>query len=71
MPSRIDEGKSCSALSSELGVGKTQILAVVKERDDIQRRWEIGERSDKKYVKPIGRQATMTWISMFGVVYYC
>ena len=33
---------------------------------DIQRRWESGERSDKKYVKPIGRQATMTWISLFG-----
>ena len=32
MRSRIDEGKSC-ALSSELGVGKTQIQAIVKERD--------------------------------------
>ena len=49
---KIDEGKSCHAISSELGVGKTQIQAIVKERDDIQRRWESGEQSDKKYVKP-------------------
>ena len=31
-----------------------QIHAIVKEMDDIHvlRRWESGERSDKKYVKP-------------------
>ena len=40
---KIDEGKSCRAVSSELGVGKTQIQAIVKERDDIQRRWESSE----------------------------
>ena len=32
-----------------LELEKTQIQAIVKERDDIQ---ESGERLDKKYVKP-------------------
>lgn len=45
---KVDEGKSCRAISSELGVGKTQ----VQERDDIMKRWESGECSIKKYVKP-------------------
>ena len=49
---KIDEGKSCRSVSSELGVGKTQVQTIVKEREDILRRWENGERSDKKYVKP-------------------
>ncbi len=38
--------------SSEIGVGKTQTQTTVKEIEDILRRWESGERSDKKYVKP-------------------
>ena len=49
---KVDEGKSCRAISSELGAGKTQIQAIVKEWDDIQRRWESCERSDKNYVRP-------------------
>ena len=31
---------------------ESQIQATVKERDEIERRWESGERSDMKYVKP-------------------
>ena len=49
---KIDEGKSCRAASTELGVGKTQVQTIVKERKDIMKRWESGERSSKKYVKP-------------------
>ena len=49
---KIDEGKSRRAVLSELGVGKTQVQTIVKEREDILRRWESGERSNKKYVKP-------------------
>ena len=52
MLKKIDGGKSCRAVSSKLGVGKTQVQTIVKEREDILRRWESGERSDKKYVKP-------------------
>ena len=49
---KIDKVKSRRAVSSKLGVGKTQIQVIVKERDVTQRRWESGERLDKKYVKP-------------------
>ena len=49
---KVEEGKSCRAVSNELGVGKTQVQTIVKEREDILRRWESGERSNKKYVKP-------------------
>ena len=40
---KIDEGKSCRAVSIELGVGKTQVQSIVKEREDILKRWENGE----------------------------
>ena len=49
---KVDEGKSCRAVSNKLGVGKTQVQTIVKEREDILRRWESGKRSNKKYVKP-------------------
>ena len=32
---KIDEGKSCRAVASEHGVGKTQVQTIVEERDDI------------------------------------
>ena len=32
---KIDEGKSCYAVSSELGIGKAQVQTIVKEREDI------------------------------------
>lgn len=49
---KVDKGKSCRAVSSELDVWKTQIQTIVKEREDILRRWESRERTTKKYVKP-------------------
>ena len=45
------KGKSCRAIAKELGVGKTQIQGIIKERDDIKKRWESGGRSDEKYSK--------------------
>lgn len=49
---KIDEGKSCQEVSSELGVGKTQVQTKAKDQEDLLKRWERGERLDKKYVKP-------------------
>lgn len=46
---KANEGKSCCAISIKLGVGKTQIQTIVKERDDLMKRRESGQRSDKKY----------------------
>ncbi len=37
-------------LHQNLGVGKTQ--TIVKEKEDIMKRWEEGERSNVKYCKP-------------------
>ena len=45
------KGKSCHAITKELGVGITQIQGIVKERDDIKKRWESSGRSDEKYHK--------------------
>ena len=39
------------AIAAELGVGKTQILTVVQEKE-IMRKWEAGERADVKYSEP-------------------
>ena len=33
------------------GAGKTQVQTIVKEREDILRGWESGERSDKQKVR--------------------
>ena len=40
---KIDKEKSCRAVSSELGIGKTQVQTIVKKREDILRRWESGK----------------------------
>ena len=34
---KVDEGKSCRAVSNELGVGKMQVQTIVKEREDIEK----------------------------------
>ena len=49
---KVEEGKSCHAISTELGVGEWQVHTIVKEKDDIMKGWESGECSNKKYVKP-------------------
>ena len=48
---KIDSGMSCRSVAEELGVGKTQIQNIVKEQEDIRKRWASGECSDKKYAK--------------------
>ncbi len=42
---KADSGTSCRAIASEFGVGKTQVQIIVKEKEDIMKRWEEGERS--------------------------
>ncbi len=49
---KVDSGTSCRAIASEFGVGKTQVQTIVKEKEDIMKRWEEGERSNVKYCKP-------------------
>ena len=49
--SKIDSGKSCRSVAGEIGVGKTQIQGILWDREDILKRWEAGEHSDKKYTK--------------------
>ena len=49
---KADSGTSCRAIASEFGVGKTQVQTIVKEKEDIMKRWEEGERSNVKYCKP-------------------
>lgn len=49
---KTEEGKSCRTVATEFGVGKTQIQTIVKEREEIMKKWESGESSSKKYSKP-------------------
>ena len=48
---KIDSGQSFRKVVNELGVGKTQIQGIVHNREDIMKRWEAGERTDRKYAK--------------------
>ena len=48
---KVDQGMSCCAIAIEVGVGKTEVQNIVKERDEIMKQWESRERSDKKYGK--------------------
>ena len=49
---KVGGGKSCRSIALKLGVGKTQIQSIVKEKDEIMKRWESGIRADAKYSKP-------------------
>ena len=49
--SKIDYGKSCRSVAGEIGVGKTPIQGIVWDGEDILKRWEAGEHSEKKYTK--------------------
>ena len=46
-----DTGKSCRGIALDMGVGKTQVQHIIKEREEIMRQWKDGDRSDKKYSK--------------------
>ena len=47
-----EKGKFCRSIAEEIGVGKTQIQSIVKEKEEIMKRWESGSRGDAKYTKP-------------------
>ena len=49
--SKIEKGQSCRSVAEELGVGKTQIQNIVKDKEDILKQWAAGESSSKKYTK--------------------
>ena len=40
---KIESGKSCHSVAEEIGVGKAQIQNVMKDKDNIQKRWTAGE----------------------------
>ena len=44
---KIDCGKSCRSVAEEIGVGKTEIQGIVKDKEAILKRWKDGECSDK------------------------
>ena len=46
---KIDSGQSRRRIASELGIGKTQIQRIVRDREDITKRWKAGELTDRKY----------------------
>ena len=47
-----EKGKFCRSIAEEIGVGKTQIQSIVKEKEEIMKRWESGNRGDATYTKP-------------------
>ena len=49
--SKIDSGKFCRSVAGEIGFGKIQIQGIVRDEEDILKRWEAGEHSEKKYTK--------------------
>ena len=48
---RLTSGQSARAIAASLGVGKTQIQAIGKEKEEIKRRWKDGDNGDRKYSK--------------------
>ena len=48
---KIEKGQFCHSVSEELGVGKTQIQNIVKDKEDILKQWAAEESSSKKYTK--------------------
>ena len=43
--------KSGHSVAQEFNVGKTQIQGIVRDREEIVRKLEAGEQSEKKYTK--------------------
>ena len=48
---KIEKGQSCCPVAEELGVGRTQIQNIVKNKKDILKQWADGESSSKMYTK--------------------
>ena len=47
----LSNGESARSVAQSLNVGKTQVLAIAKDKDDILRRWRHGVNGDGKYAK--------------------
>ena len=48
---RSDKGESCLAIARSLGVGKTRIQSIIREKESIKRRWQAGESGEGKTSK--------------------
>lgn len=48
---RSDQGETAIEIANSLGVGKTQIQTIIKEKEVILRRWYGGESGDRKLSK--------------------
>ena len=48
---RNEKGESCPSIADSMGVGKTQIQSIIRERESLKNRWEAGEAANRKYAK--------------------
>ena len=48
---KIKEGRSCHSIAEDLGVSKTQIQGIVRNKKSIRQQWETGGRAERKYSK--------------------
>ena len=48
---RLSKGESARSIALSLNVGKTQVLTIAKEKDDILCCWKDGKNGDRKYGK--------------------
>ena len=48
---KVESGKSCCSVAEEIGVGKTQVQNIVRDKEDMWKRWAAGECLDRKYTK--------------------
>ena len=48
---KINEGRSCCSIAEDLGVSKTQIQGIVRNKKSIRQQWETGGRAERKYSK--------------------
>ena len=69
----IDSGQSCRAIANELGVEKTHIQGIVRDKKDILKRREASERErfDSKYTKVRKWLKKMAFMINFLVKFRC
>ena len=48
---KTKEGRSCRSIAEDLGVSKTQIQEIVRNKKSIRQQWETGGRAERKYSK--------------------
>ncbi len=57
---RSKSGESAISIAKSLGVGKTQVQNIIKEKESVLARWEQGESGDRKHTKQRKCQYTVT-----------